>query len=198
MPSDPWFKFYFKDWRANPKLRAASRTERDIWLDCMCLFADSSEFGLLRWDLRRLALALPCHLNALHSLVQQGILKGAPSGQQSEAVVYVDSEGRSHTVLDRQPGPIWFSTRMLIDHWKRNRDRRNGRKGGSPLLSPDEKRKKKKQKGLTPGGNPSLPSHSLSDSSEEGGPGEGTNGHRTHTDILALAAKVKSQTRRKE
>lgn len=134
MPRRASFPFYPGDWRGNAKLRAVPLQLRGVWIEVMCLFADSDEFGLLRWDLRRLAPAIPCHVHALQSLIDYGILKGASTGERSVAVTHVDRQGATHTVLEPQNGPIWFSTRMLTDEFKRLTNQRNGRKGGNPLL----------------------------------------------------------------
>jgi hypothetical protein len=130
MPRRPSFQFYPADWLANNKLRDATFAERGLWIDILCVLSDSDDgIGLVRWDLRRLANRIGCHVNQLQSLVKHDILKGAAVNQTSPAVTYVDSHRDTHTVLAPQPGPIWFSSRMLIDEWKRVRDQANGSRG---------------------------------------------------------------------
>jgi hypothetical protein len=130
----PSFQFYTGDWLRNTKLRAVSFQHRGIWIDLLSHFGDSEEFGLLRWELDEIARVLGCHVNELHLLAQRRILKGAHRGQLSEEIVYVDSQGLSHVVLSPQPGPIWFSSRMLVDEFKRLRNQALGKRGGNPML----------------------------------------------------------------
>lgn len=133
----PSFQFYPADWRGNHKLRRVDFKYRGIWIEVMCLLHDSDEYGILRWSLDEVSSAVPCHVNQLQHLIDKGILKGAPSGKSSEAVTFVDKKRREHVVLPPQPGPIWFSSRMVIDEYRRQWAARSGRQGGNPALLPE-------------------------------------------------------------
>lgn len=134
MARRPAILLYPADWLGNVKLAASTFADQGLWLRVMFLFHDSDEYGLLRWELDRIAKAVPCHPNLLRSLVRQEILKGSPSHKSTPEVSFVDSVGTRQLVLPPQPGPCWFSSRMLVDEFKRQRATDNGRKGGNPQL----------------------------------------------------------------
>lgn len=119
----PSFPFYHGDWRANAKLRRCSHAERGIWLEAMCLMADSDEFGILRWPLKDLSNAVPCRLAELRKLVAKGVMKGADVGETCKAEVYTPrhagKSGEPVILVPEQPGPIWYSSRMVRDEYVR-------------------------------------------------------------------------------
>lgn len=119
----PSFQFYPGDWGSNSNLRRCSHAEKGIWIDVMCLLHDQEEYGIVRWPLREIAQAVNCTIAALRGLVTKGILKGADTGQQAEPFVYVPRSGRKDgepvTLVSVQPGPIWYSSRMVKDEYVR-------------------------------------------------------------------------------
>lgn len=188
MARRPSFQFYPADWRGNTKLRLATMADRGLWLEVMCLLHDSDEYGILRCDLDRIAAAVPCHVNSLRTLVSQRIMKGAPAGDQSEAVIYVDSKRQSHTVLPPQPGPIWFSSRMLVDEFRSQQNKANGGKGGNPALVP--KNDAAVKQGVNPRGYPSSSSSSSTSLSPPKPPAGGRERPRRSRKRAANAAAV--------
>lgn len=134
MPKRPYFPFYPSDWRGNTKLKFASPIEKSAWIEFMCLAHDSDEYGIVRQDLERIATAIPCHQSTLQSLVDQRILKGAPAGQHFAGFVYRDRNGADHTLVQACQGPIWFSSRMVVDEHLRLVASAAGRRGGNPNL----------------------------------------------------------------
>jgi hypothetical protein len=119
----PAFQFYPGDWRGNAKLRRCTFAERGIWIEVMCLFHDAEEYGLLRWPLEDLAQAIGCKVRELRALQTKGVLKGADEGEQCEPLVFTPrhagKDGIPATLLPAQPGPLWYSSRMITDEHKR-------------------------------------------------------------------------------
>lgn len=119
----PSLQFYPGDWQANPKLRRCSHAEKGIWLDVICILHDQDEYGVIRWPLKDLALAVHAKPAALQKLVDKGVLKGTDSGE-CEPFIYVPrharKDGEPVTLISKQVGPIWYSSRMVRDEYVRN------------------------------------------------------------------------------
>lgn len=122
----PWFAFYGGEWLANTNLRRCTHEEKGVWIDLLCLLHDSSDaYGLIRWPLKEIAGALGCRVAALKGLVVKGVLKGADSGQVCAAFVFEPKlsgrrkGGTPVELLAQQQGPVWYSSRMLVDEHKR-------------------------------------------------------------------------------
>src|SRR5687768_3820061 len=111
----PSLQFYPADWQANPKLRRCSHAEIGIWLDVLCILHDQDEYGIVRWPLRDLAQAVHARPAALQGLVDKGVLKGTDSGE-CDPYIFTPRHGRKDgdpvTLVAKQSGPIWFSSRM--------------------------------------------------------------------------------------
>lgn len=116
--SRPSFQFYTKDWRSNSKLRRCSPAARGVWVDVLCALHDSDEYGIARYPLRELAQEVGASMAHLRELVDKGVLKGGDR-EFTEPLVYVPRSGRrvgpAVTLLEAQPGPLWFSSRMVKD-----------------------------------------------------------------------------------
>lgn len=123
MTRRPSFQFYPSDWQANTNLRRCTFEERGIWLEVMCLMHDANEYGLLRWPLKDIAQAIGCKCSLLGALVGKHVMKGADSGDTCEAFVYTPRSGRVDgppvTLIPEQPGPLWYSSRMVKDEYVR-------------------------------------------------------------------------------
>ncbi len=116
----PAMMFYVADWRGNAKLRRCSRAEKGDWIELICLFHDSDEYGLLRWPLREIAQAIGCPVAELkRGLIAKGVLKGADVGERCAAYLYTPrhagKDGTPVTLIPEQDGPIWYSSRMVRD-----------------------------------------------------------------------------------
>jgi len=138
--SRPSFQFYHGDWRRNAKLRRCNHTQRGIWLEIMCLMADEDEFGILRWPLADIANAVPCRIAELRSLVERQVLKGADRGENCKPLVYTPrhagKDGTPVTLLPEQPGPIWYSSRMVRDSYIASIRGKGSRFGEAPNNAP--------------------------------------------------------------
>jgi len=109
-------------------------------MDVMCVMHDQDEYGVIRWPLKQLAQAVHASPAALRKLVEKQILKGADPGQTCEPLIYTPRSGRKDgppvTLVEAQPGPIWYSSRMVRDEYLR-RIRGEGEPKGPPDSSPD-------------------------------------------------------------
>jgi uncharacterized phage protein (TIGR02220 family) len=153
----PSLQFYPADWRNNAKLRRSSFHDRGVWLEVMCLMHDSDEYGVLRWPLEEVANAAGCREKDLHALIGKEVLKGADAGQTCAAYIHIPRHagkaGEPVILIPEQQGPVWYSSRMVLDEW--NRTRRggatrftadnnpnrspNGRIGEIPTGTPDQR-----------------------------------------------------------
>lgn len=115
----PSWQFYPGDWQSNPKLRRCSHAEKGIWLDVLCILHDQDEYGIVRWPLKDLAIAVHAKSAALQSLVDKEVLKGADIGGECAPFIYTPRhsgrDGEPATLIQAQPGPIWYSSRMVRD-----------------------------------------------------------------------------------
>jgi hypothetical protein len=129
----PAFQFYPGDWRNNAKLRRCSWEARGVWIECMGLMHDSDEYGVLRWSLTEIGQALGAPMKVLKELVAKGVLYGCEKGS-CEAMVFTPKHGRRLgkpvTLIECQPGPIWFSPRMVRDEYVRLKRGNGTRFGG--------------------------------------------------------------------
>lgn len=119
----PSFQFYPADWLGNANLRRCTHAEKGVWIDVMCLMHDSEEYGTLRWSLKEIAQAIGCKIADLKSLITKGVLKGSDIFLE-EALTYTPMSGRKKgptvTLIEATKGPLWYSSRMVIDEYKRN------------------------------------------------------------------------------
>jgi len=136
----PSFQFYPGDWRKNAKLRRCSHAERGIWLEVLCLMHDTDEYGVLRWPLKDVATAAGCRVQDLRALLSKGVMKGADVGEEAEPFVFVPRhagrDGQPVTLLARQEGPIWYSSRMVRDEYVRTKRGIGSRIGEEPKAAP--------------------------------------------------------------
>ena len=134
----PSFQFYPADWQANSNLRRCTHEEKGIWIDVMCLLHDQEEYGIVRWSLKEIAQAIGCTTQKVRGLVSKGVLKGADVGEDCQPQIYIPRSGRREgapvTLIPQQAGPIWFSSRMVEDEYKRVL---RGEHGASPKPTPN-------------------------------------------------------------
>lgn len=117
----PSFQFYPADWKGNSKLRRCSEAARGVWMDILCVLHDSDEYGVVRWPLTELARAAGAALKLVKELVDRQVLKGADSGSVVFAHTprHAGKVGEPITLIDGN-GPVWFSSRMVTDEWRRS------------------------------------------------------------------------------
>jgi hypothetical protein len=119
----PSFQFYPGDWTSNSNLRRCTHAEKGIWMDVMCLMHDQEDYGILRWPLTEIAVAVGCTVAALRKIAEKGIMKGADTGKQVEPFLYAPRTGRKDgepvPLVRAQMGPLWYSSRMVKDEYVR-------------------------------------------------------------------------------
>ena len=136
MKSDrPSFQFYPDDWLSNSNLRRCTHEEKGIWMDILCILHDQEEYGVIRWPLKEVAKAIGASASKVRSIVNKGVMKGVDSGDTVDPLIYIPRSGRREgkpvTLVAEQKGPIWYSSRMIIDEYKRMV--RGGGEGAEPL-----------------------------------------------------------------
>lgn len=136
----PSFQFYPADWLGNTNLRRCTHAEKGAWLDVMCLMHDAEEYGVLRWPLNDIAAAVHCGLEVLQSLVAKAVLKGDDK-VIDQPYIYVPRSGRKDgepvTLIARQPGPLWYSSRMVRDEYVRQHRGDSSRFGAAEAAHDD-------------------------------------------------------------
>lgn len=115
----PSFQFYPGDWQSDLKLRRCSPAARGVWIDILCAFHDSDDgYGLLRWPLKEIASTVGASMAHVRELVDKGVLRGSDAAI-TDQLVYVPRSGRKDgdpvTLITTQPGPLWYSKRLVKD-----------------------------------------------------------------------------------
>lgn len=140
----PSFQFYPGDWMSDLKLRRCSPAARGVWVDVLCALHDSDDaYGLLRWPLRELARTVGASMAHLRELVDKGVLRGSDT-EIAEPLVYIPRSGRKPgppvTLIPTQPGPLWYSKRLVKDEYVRTHrgegTRFGAKSGDAPNASP--------------------------------------------------------------
>lgn len=124
MKSDrPSFQFYPDDWLSNSNLRRCTHEERGIWMDILCILHDQEEYGVIRWPIADIARAIGTTTTKVKRLAEKGVMKGADSNDVVQPLIYTPRSGRRDgspvTLIAAQKGPLWYSSRMIIDEYKR-------------------------------------------------------------------------------
>lgn len=119
----PAIQLYFGDWLRNAKLRRCSWGARGVLIEVMALMHDSDEYGTLRWQLDEIAQAVGAPPSFLRELATKGVLKGGD--KQVPAYRWAPSHGGKRgsevVLVEEQPGPLWYSSRMVRDEYKRTK-----------------------------------------------------------------------------
>lgn len=135
---DPWIKFYFADWRAEPRLRLVSRAARSMWLDMLGIMHEATPYGFLLVESiaptpSQLANLVGDSEREVKKLLAELMAAGVPS---------VVGEVMPDDVEDLVPPDVakgaLLSRRMVRDAAKRERDKANGKGGGNPNLKGDK------------------------------------------------------------
>lgn len=117
----------------------------------ICILHDQDEYGVVRWPLKQLAQAVHASVSSLRNLVQKDILKGADTGSTCEAFIYTPRSGRKDgepvVLIAEQPGPIWYSSRMVRDEYVKNNAGAATRFGGDGPPSPSQRQGERQGEG---------------------------------------------------
>ena len=116
--SNPWMKFYPSDWRSDPRLRICSLAARGLWMEMLAIMHEATPYGHL------LISGIP------PTDAQLAVLAGAPSDQIPELIGELETAG----VFSRTRSGAIYSRRMTRDFKKSEKNRKNGKLGGNPIL----------------------------------------------------------------
>lgn len=117
--SGPWSKFYWADWRSDPRLRMCGLAARGLWIEMLALMHEAEPYG-------HLVVSGNAPTDA-----QLGVLVGAPSTQVPELLGELERAG----VFSRTRKGTIYSRRMLRDEKRVLTAQKNGKTGGNPKLS---------------------------------------------------------------
>lgn len=138
----PSFQFYTADWQGNSNLKRCTHEEKGIWIDIMCLMHDQEEYGILRWSIKEIALAVNTSFQKIKGLIDKKILKGASAGSKCEPYIYIPRSGRKDgepvVLIPEQEGEIWYSSRMVKDEYVRKHAGANTRFKAKDDTKPDK------------------------------------------------------------
>lgn len=118
MKKGPWVKWYWTDWRGDPKLRMCSIAARGLWAEMLALMQEAVPYGHLLISGRA-----PTDM-------QLGVLAGVPEDQVTPLL----GELETHGVFSRTRAGVIYSRRMVRDEKKTKTAQKNGKSGGNPSL----------------------------------------------------------------
>lgn len=132
--SDPWFKFYPSDWRAEPSLRAISMAARGLWIEMLCLMHEAEPRGHLLLNGRPVTDA------------QLAALAGVPVNTAQDLLGELEAAG----TFSRTRAGVIYSRRMRADTATSTKQRANVEKRWSkqPTSPPAQDVETTAQKGI--------------------------------------------------
>jgi len=123
MAKRPWLPFYPSDWLANTSLKRCNHEEKGVWLEILCLMHDSESYGILRWNSIEISRVINCKPKVVRGLISKKILKGTDDGFVEDFIFTPTLSGRRKgspiLLIPKQQGPLWYSSRMVVDEYKR-------------------------------------------------------------------------------
>lgn len=145
----PSLQFYPGDWMKDPALRACSLAARGLWIDTLCLMFEAPRRGHLAHRT-----GSPVTTEQLARMV----------GSSVDEVERLLLELSSCGVLSRTADGVLFSRRMERDEHRRQVNVENGRKGGNPSLTSDNRNSNQttNRGGIPPDNRKQTPSSSAS------------------------------------
>lgn len=140
---NPWFPFHTNDWLGNANLKRCSHEEKGIWVDILCLMNDSDTPGCLKWTLKEIAKAVGTKVDKVKKLAEKGVIKGSDDPKTmihfSDFFAQKNSKPIEILIFFDMPGPLWYSSRMVRDHYLKIKRGANGIKS---LANPNVPRSK--------------------------------------------------------
>jgi hypothetical protein len=116
----PFCKFYPRDWIADTQLRSCSFAERGLWADLLCLMGMNDRRGYL--ELAGKPLTDPAQIARL---------TGGEASEVQRLMEGLEAAG----VFSRDARECIFSRRMVADAERSEVGRKEGLKGGNPVLT---------------------------------------------------------------
>jgi hypothetical protein len=118
MSATVWSKFYWSDWLSDAGLRRSSFAARGLWIDMLCIAAQSDPIGYLTVN------------NEILSVQDIARMVG---GSEPEVSTLIDELDRNGVLSRDRTGKI-YSRRMVRDDKKARVAQKNGKLGGNPTL----------------------------------------------------------------
>jgi hypothetical protein len=118
LPKEPWSKFYWSDWRGDPKLRMCGFGARGLWMDMLSIMHEAEPRG---------------HLLIAGVAPSPKQIAAVTGGTVSE-ITKLMNELEMANVYSRTSEGVIFSRRMVKETARRKVNRKNGREGGNPAL----------------------------------------------------------------
>lgn len=115
----PWGKFYWNDWRGDPRVKACGYAARGLWIEMLCIMAESDPTGYLTVGGTSLEITTLARLTG---------------GTESEVNSLLNELERNGVFSRDRHGRI-YSRRMTDDARKSKTAQKNGKSGGNPTLS---------------------------------------------------------------
>ena len=121
----PYIKFYFRDWQANIELQTCSITARGVWIEMMCIMAQSERFGYLErsgkaMDVENISRLIRVDIPTLNPAIAELERAGVFSRCDKTGAIY--------------------SRRMVKDNETAGKFAEFGKRGGNPSLKNLSKR----------------------------------------------------------
>lgn len=107
--SNPWLKFYPRDWRGDQTLRAVSIAARGLWIEMLCVMHEAQPYG---------------HLILGGRAVSNDVLARV-SGLGADECGALLSELESAGVFSRTRKGVIYSRRMIKDHSRSEKGRKS-------------------------------------------------------------------------
>lgn len=114
----PWCRFHWADHARDVALRQCSMASRGLWMELLCLMADSPERGFLM----------------VGSQAMTSAQIARTLGQDRRSVDRWMAELESNQVFARDGRGVIYSRRMVRDERRFQQNADNGKRGGNPVL----------------------------------------------------------------
>lgn len=121
MSATIWSKFYWSDWLSDAGLRRSSFAAKGLWIDMLCIAAQSDPIGYLTVK------KVPLSVNDIARMC---------GGSEPEVRALI-TELEGNGVLSRDRNGTIYSRRMTRDDKKARTAKKNGKMGGNPKLRND-------------------------------------------------------------
>lgn len=135
---NPSSTFYWKDWETDEGLRVCSLAAQGLWMRLLCVAAKAEPYGYV--------LINGCEVGVTDAARLCGV-------SETEAATLLDELDRKGVFSRDRKGRI-FCRRMVKEAATREKNRKNGKKGGNPRLSTSDGKDTEKQDPVNPPDNP--------------------------------------------
>jgi hypothetical protein len=115
-------KIYLSYWLSS-NIRICSYELKGIFIEILLILYGSTERGLIRWPLNKLAKAVNATVDQLNELIDNEILIGADTAGIVSPLIYTPKSGGKYgkpvILIPKQHGPAIYWPTMVIDEYKR-------------------------------------------------------------------------------